>query len=607
MCGIVGFTSTQNNNKIILDKMLNKIKHRGPDDAGGWIDDFITLGHRRLSIIDMAGGHQPMIDNHLIVVFNGEIYNYLELKKELEDKGYVFKTNSDTEVLLHGYKEYGYELVNYLRGMFAFVIYDQDTHELYCARDHFGIKPFYYYHYENEFIFGSEIKSFLEHPNFIKEFNEDVLFSYLRMGSVAGEDTFFRNVKHLLPGHYLIYKNNKIDIHQYYHVEFSQDYKSDEVKTKEIKETFIDSLNHHMIADVEIGSFLSSGIDSSYIVAQTRPKHTYTVEYEDQRYNESCYTKAFTDKIGIENKSIVISKDDYFKALKKVIYHLDEPTADPSATALYFVSQLASEDVKVVLSGEGADEIFGGYNTYRSEIDSSGYSRIPYFIRHCIALICCYLPDIKGKEFFIRNGFRIEDYYIGVNPIFSKKECKDMLKIKVDIHQSLTKTIVSQFKNYTNLQKRQAIDLQTWFVKDILQKGDKMTMAHSIEARVPFTDKDVFKSAHNLNDNQKVSKENTKLLLRESSHDVLPLENANKKKLGFPVPLREWIKDQDINNQISQSFQTSFINQYFNNKDLLKMLKDHQLGKHDYYKKIWAIYCLSLWHQTFFKEEYPNQ
>lgn len=607
MCGIVGFLTTQENKKDILEKMLDRIKHRGPDDEGTWIDDYVALGHRRLSIIDVSNGHQPMFDNHLVVVFNGEIYNYLELKKELESKGYVFDTHSDTEVLLHGYKEYGYQLVNYLRGMFAFVIYDKNTHELYCARDHFGIKPFYYYNNENNFMFGSEIKSFLEHPNFKKEFNADVMFSYLRMGIVPGENTFFKNVKQLLPGHYLIYKDHNIDIHQYYHIQFTDNYQSNQIKAKEIQETFNDSIKHHLIADVEIGSFLSSGIDSSYIVATAKPKHTYTVEYEDQRYNESHYTKAFAAKMGIDNKSTIVTKENYFNTLLKVIYHLDEPTADPSTVALYFVSQLASQDVKVVLSGEGADEIFGGYNTYRSDIDSSLYSYLPYFIRHSLALIFTHLPDIKGKEFFIRNGSHIEDYYIGVSPIFSKKECQSILSSKVNVNQSLIEPIVGQLQNYTNLQKRQAIDLQTWFVKDILQKGDKMTMAHSIEARVPFADKDIFHSAQNLSDYQKVSKDNTKLLLREASRNVLPEETANKKKLGFPVPLREWIRDQDVYDQIFESFQTPFINQYFNNQALIKMLQDHQSQKQDCYKKIWAIYCLSLWHQTFFKEDYPNQ
>lgn len=605
MCGIVGFTAIQNSNKDILKRMLNRIKHRGPDGEGIWLDDYVSLGHRRLSIIDMSGGHQPMISDHLIVIFNGEIYNYLELKKTLENKGHVFITHSDTEVLLHGYKEYGYELVDHLRGMFAFVIYDKDSHELYCARDHFGIKPFYYYH-QNDFIFGSEIKAFLEHPNFKKEFNEDALFAYLRMGIVPGEDTFFKNVKQLLPGHYLIYKNKTLKIHQYYHIQFTHDYQSSQIKVKDIQASFIDSIKHHMIADVEIGSFLSSGIDSSYIVATALPKHTYTVEYEDQRYNESYYTKQFADLIGIENKSIIVKKEDYFNVLNKVIYHLDEPTADPSSIALYFVSQLASKDVKVVLSGEGADEIFGGYNTYRSDIDSSLYSYLPYFIRHSIALIVSYLPDIKGKEFFIRNGFKIEDYYIGVSPIFSKSECKHLLHKKVNVKQSLVQPLIGQMKDYTPLQKRQAIDLQTWFVKDILQKGDKITMAHSIEARVPFTDKNIFQSAQNLNDYQKVSKVNTKLLLRESSSAVLPKEIANKKKLGFPVPLREWIRDPDIYDKISEAFQTPFINQYFDNTLLLKMLKDHQSETQDCYKKIWAIYCLSLWHQTFFDEDYLN-
>ena len=607
MCGIVGFSTFDGDNESTLNKMMDRIIHRGPDDKGQFIDNYIALGHRRLSIIDLQGGHQPMINDNLIVVFNGEIYNYLELKQELEKKGYIFQTHSDTEVLLHGFKEYGYQLVEHLRGMFAFVIYNQDNHELYCARDPFGIKPFYYYDDLEHFLFASEIKAFLDHPFFKKEFNKDVLFSYLRMGLIPGENTFFKNVKQLLPGHYMIYKNKVIEDYQYYHLDFYKHEESHELMTRAIENVMKDSVEHHLLADVEIGSFLSSGIDSSYLVALAKPEHTYTVEYEDKRYNESRYTKAYANILNIENKSILITKDDYFKLLPKVIYHLDEPTADPSAVALYSISQLASENVKVVLSGEGADEFFGGYNTYRSDIDGSYYNKIPKYIRYLLAKCSHCIPPMKGKEFLIRNGEKIENYYIGVSPIFSKQDCKNILKHSVDIHQSILPIPPQDFKNLTNIQKKQSIDIQTWFVKDILQKGDKMTMAHSIEARVPFTDINVFHVASHLKDDQKVSKENTKLLLRKASSQVLPEQIVQKKKLGFPVPLREWMREDDVYQAIAQSFNTTFINQYFDTRILFNLLNDHQSQKNDHYKKIWAIYCLSMWHQTFFEEEYKRQ
>ena len=609
MCGIVGFAPVKENGAEILKQMMDRIAHRGPDGEGQFVDEYVALGHRRLSIIDLAGGTQPMATEHLVVVFNGEIYNYLELKKELENKGHHFKTNSDTEVLLHGYEEYHYEIVNHLRGMFSFALYDTTTHELFCARDHFGIKPFYYYFDQEHFLFASEIKGFLDHPDFKKELNRDVLDIYLKMNFVAGEQTFFKNVKQLLPGHYLVYKDKQVEIKRYYSIQFKDQYKSDQEMIQAIDQIMKDSVKHHLIADVEVGSFLSSGIDSSYLVSLARPQHTYTVGYNDERYNEISYAQDLAQQLGIENKSKIINKEEYLNILPKMMYHLDEPTADPAAVALYFVSELASQDVKVVLSGEGADEFFGGYNTYRGDIDSGIYGKIPFFIRHFISRICKHLPTIKGVPFLIRNGERIEDYYVGVNPVFSEQDCKHLLRDTSHLHTH-DDIVAPLFKNLgkaTNIQKRQNVDLQTWFIKDILQKGDKMTMAHSIESRVPFTDKEVFHVASQLKDNQKVTKENTKVLLRQAAKKVIPNEAYKKKKLGFPVPIREWMREEDLYQKVFNGLQTPIIKELFDDQKLISMLEDHKNQKHDYYKKIWTVYCFSLWHQVFFSEEYENQ
>ena len=608
MCGIVGFAPVKENGAEILKQMMDRIAHRGPDGEGQFVDEYVALGHRRLSIIDLAGGTQPMATEHLVVVFNGEIYNYLELKKELENKGHHFKTNSDTEVLLHGYEEYHYEIVNHLRGMFSFALYDTTTHELFCARDHFGIKPFYYYFDQEHFLFASEIKGFLDHPDFKKELNRDVLDIYLKMNFVAGEQTFFKNVKQLLPGHYLVYKDKQVEIKRYYSIQFKDQYKSDQEMIQAIDQIMKDSVKHHLIADVEVGSFLSSGIDSSYLVSLARPQHTYTVGYNDERYNEISYAQDLAQQLGIENKSKIINKEEYLNILPKMMYHLDEPTADPAAVALYFVSELASQDVKVVLSGEGADEFFGGYNTYRGDIDSGIYGKIPFFIRHFISRICKHLPTIKGVPFLIRNGERIEDYYVGVNPVFSEQDCKHLLRDTSHLHTH-DDIVAPLFKNLgkaTNIQKRQNVDLQTWFIKDILQKGDKMTMAHSIESRVPFTDKEVFHVASQLKDNQKVTKENTKVLLRQAAKKVIPNEAYKKKKLGFPVPLREWMREEDLYQKVFNGLQTPIIKELFDDQKLISMLEDHKNQKHDYYKKIWTVYCFSLWHQVFFSEVYEN-
>lgn len=608
MCGIVGFAPAGEAAAETLTKMMDRIAHRGPDGQGRFIDSSVALGHRRLSVIDLEGGAQPMRTGRLVVVYNGEIYNYIEIKRRLEERGHRFSTNSDTEVLLHGYEEYGRDIVKQLRGMFAFALYDIENRELFCARDPFGIKPFYYYDHGQTFLFASEIKAFLPHPGFQKELNTDVLDIYLKMNFVAGEDTFFRNVKQLLPGHYLVYREGKIQIAPYYTVSFENRARSDDEMTDQIDAVMLDSVKHHMIADVEVGSFLSSGIDSSYLVSLARPRHTYTVGYRDEKYNEIAYAKDLARELELENTSKTVTREEYLKILPRVAYHLDEPTADPAAVALYFVSELAAKDVKVVLSGEGADEFFGGYNSYHSALDCGIYGKLPFALRRLIARLCRRLPPVRGIPFLIRNGQRTEDYYLGVNPVFSDYECKHLLRDTSHLHtvRDITGSLLQDCSGATELQKRQTVDLQAWFLKDILQKGDKMTMAHSLESRVPFADTEVFRVAARLTDRQKVTKENTKVLFRRAAERAVPGEVCNKKKLGFPVPLREWMREDDFYREISAALQTPVIKKLFDHQKLLDMLEAHKSRKCDCYRKIYTVYCFSLWHQVFFPEEYDS-
>lgn len=363
MCGIVGFYSERKDKEAVIKNMADKIKHRGPDGEGYYTDEKIALGQRRLSIIDIEGGKQPMFtkDEKLVVIFNGEIYNYLELKEELESKGYVFETKSDTEVLLHGYKEWREELPKKLRGMFAFALWDIENKELFCARDHFGIKPFYYYTKNSDRLdiaFASEIKSFLEYPEFEKKLNKKLIGPYLSFSFTPTNETLFEGVYRLLPGTSLKIKDGEMKIDTYYELEFDEkDYKFTEL-VEEISKTMKDSVKHHMIADVEVGSFLSSGVDSSYLVTLAKPDKTYTVGYDDPRYSEIDYAKNLTNLLGITNVSKKITKEEWLEAIPKFLYHMDEPSSDPSAISLYFVSKIASKDVKVVLSGEGSDEFF---------------------------------------------------------------------------------------------------------------------------------------------------------------------------------------------------------------------------------------------------------
>ena len=360
MCGITGYIGKDKNKKKIIKKMNDRIIHRGPDNEGTYIDEYLALGHRRLSIIDLKSGNQPIYneDKSILIIYNGEVYNYKELGEELKDKGYKFYTNSDTEVLLHGYEEWGYDVLNKLRGMFAFCIYDKNKKNLFIARDYFGIKPLYYYKNDNMFIFASEIKSFLDVPTFKKELNKEMLGAYLTFSFTPGEKTFFKDVYKLSPGHYMVLnvETREYEIKKYFDLKFTKTNKEYEKIVDDISETMKDSVDHHLISDVEVGSFLSSGIDSSYLVSLARPDKTYTVGYNDKRYSEIDNAKDLTDRLGIKNISSLISKEDYLKVIPDVFYHMDEPTTDACSIAVYFLSKLASKDVKVVLSGEGADE-----------------------------------------------------------------------------------------------------------------------------------------------------------------------------------------------------------------------------------------------------------
>lgn len=606
MCGIVGFIDREKNKDKIIKKMADRIAHRGPDGEGYYTDKDVALGHRRLSIIDISTGKQPMYneDENIVIVFNGEIYNYKALREELKKLKHKFTTKCDTEVLVHGYEEWGSDLPNKLRGMFAFAIWDKKNETLFCARDHFGIKPFYYYVNDDTFMFGSEIKSFLEHPKFVKELNKDLLAPYLTFSFTPTTETFFKGVKRLDPGFSLTYHNGEVKLEKYYAYDFKESHRSYDEAVKEIGEVMEDSVKHHLESDVEIGSFLSSGIDSSYIVSLARPDKTYTVGYDISKYSEISYAEDLANRLNIVNISRKINKEEYMKIVPKIMYHMDEPFCDAASIALYFLSELAARDVKVVLSGEGADEFFAGYNTYRETVDMSFYNKIPYFMRHIVAVVLGYLPEFRGRNFLVRRGTKLEDEYIGMNRVFSDKEASKVIGHKSKIkNKDLTAPIFNKFKDKNDLIKMQAVDINFWLVKDILHKADRMTMANSLELRVPFIDKEVFSLASSLEMDKKVTKENTKVALREAAKKVIPNESYKKKKLGFPVPLRAWMSEADVHEEIEKTFKQEFVSDLFNRKYILKLLDNSLKGKKDTYKKVWAIYAFIKWYEVFFLDK----
>ena len=605
MCGITGFVNKEKDKKDIIKKMADRIAHRGPDGEGYYIDDNIALAHRRLSIIDLSTGSQPMYnsDKSLVIVFNGEIYNFLELKDELKKKGYIFQNKSDTETIIYGYQEWGKDVVNHLRGMFAFAIYDINKEELFMARDKWGIKPLYYAKYDDTFMFASEIKCFLDNPKFKKELNKEILASYLCFNSTPTEETFFKGVYRLEPGHTLLYKDGKIEVEKYFELDINPQEQDMEKIVKDIRSAMENSVEYHKISDVEVGSFLSSGIDSSYLVSLARPDKTYTVGYDNKKYDEISFAKDLTDKLGISNTSKIITKEEYINNFEKIMYYMDEPLADPSAIALYFVAEIASRDVKVVMSGEGADEFFGGYQTYLEDMSQGWYMKIPFFLRHIASNIASLFPDVRGFNFIYRRGQKLEDHNIGLGRVFRDKDAININNFNNQIKPtSVVRKIYDNNKGKDNTTKRQVIDFYYWLVKDFLHAVDRNTMMFSLEARTPFLDDKVYDVAKNLPLSAKINSETTKPALREAARSVIPNESYKKKKLGFPVPLREWIKEDDLYNKIKVKFESNEAREIFNQKKILKLLELHKSGKKDCYKKVWTIYTFLVWYDIFFKE-----
>ena len=609
MCGFAGFTGFNACADDVLRKMTDTLRHRGPDDEGYFSDAFVSLGFRRLAIIDLSeAGRQPFLsaDKNLAVVFNGEIYNYKELRADLAAKGHTFKTQTDTEVLIHSYEEYGREMLDFLRGMFAFVLYDKKNGELFCARDFFGIKPFYYALVDGELIFASEIKAMLRYPNFPKELNSAALEHYLSFQYSVLPETFFKGVFKLMPGHFLVFKAGRVSVTKYFTPEFSPNGAlNEETAVPLIDEALKDSVSAHMISDVEVGSFLSSGVDSSLIAVLSKCAKTFTVGFDYDKYSEIAFAKSLTEKIGAENFSESISKDDYWNILPKIMYHMDEPLADPSAVALYFVAQNAARRVKVALSGEAADEFFGGYNIYKEPIDLAFYTRLPQAARKFAAAAALAVPfGFKGKNFLIRASKPVEQRFIGNAYIFTKKERGAVLKTGAAQSEPsyVTRPYYNEAKHADDVTKMQQLDINLWLQGDILLKADKMSMAHSLEVRVPYVDKHVFSLCKTLPTHLRVNKKGTKTAFRESAKKILPESTALKKKLGFPVPIRLWLREEAFYAKVKDAFLSGAAKQFFNTDAIMALLDAHKNKKRDNSRKIWTVYMFLVWYGVFFGE-----
>ena len=610
MCGIAGFMGQVENRADVIRNMTEVITHRGPDSDGFFTDDNISMGFRRLSIIDLGAGHQPIYneDKSLVLTFNGEIYNYKDLRKELIAKGHKFYTDTDSEVLVHGFEEWKEDMLPKLRGMFGFAIYNTKDNSLFIARDFFGIKPMHYTQIGNDFVYASEIKSILEYPKFEKKFNRKALDSYLSFQYAVPPETFFEGVYCLMPGHYLWYKDGKVETTRYFEARFNPDEEmTEEEAVDKIEKVFENSVNAHKIADVEVGCFLSSGVDSSYVSTYFADQKTFTVGFDfGEKYNEISWAKNLSEKIGVEHHTHLISSEEFWDAVPTVQYHMDQPLADPSCIALYFVSRLASHYVKVVLSGEGADELFGGYTCYNDPRVFKIYQTIvPHCIRKAIRAICRKLPDIKGRDYLIRACDKLEERYIGNAFMYDYKQKQELLKDPsiATRPQDLTRKYYYRCRKYDDVTKMQYLDINMWMVGDILLKADRMSMANSLELRVPFLDKEVFKVASSLPTKLRCNKHNTKYAMRKAAVRHMPEATAEKEKLGFPVPTRVWLRDEKYYNVVKTKFKGKTAEKFFNTDVLVSWLDSHFSGKEDNSRRVWTIYVFLVWYDIYFDED----
>lgn len=610
MCGIAGFMGQVENRADVIRNMTEVITHRGPDSDGFFTDDNISMGFRRLSIIDLGAGHQPIYneDKSLVLTFNGEIYNYKDLRKELIAKGHKFYTDTDSEVLVHGFEEWKEDMLPKLRGMFGFAIYNTKDNSLFIARDFFGIKPMHYTQIGNDFVYASEIKSILEYPKFEKKFNRRALDSYLSFQYAVPPETFFEGVYCLMPGHYLWYKDGEVETTRYFEARFNPDEEmTEEEAVDRIEKVFENSVNAHKIADVEVGCFLSSGVDSSYVSTYFADQKTFTVGFDfGEKYNEISWAKNLSEKIGVEHHTHLISSEEFWDAVPTVQYHMDQPLADPSCIALYFVSRLASHYVKVVLSGEGADELFGGYTCYNDPRVFKIYQTIvPHCIRKAIRAICRKLPDIKGRDYLIRACDKLEERYIGNAFMYDYKQKQELLKDPsiATRPQDLTRKYYYRCRKYDDVTKMQYLDINMWMVGDILLKADRMSMANSLELRVPFLDKEVFKVASSLPTKLRCNKHNTKYAMRKAAVRHMPEATAEKEKLGFPVPTRVWLRDEKYYNVVKTKFKGKTAEKFFNTDVLVSWLDSHFSGKEDNSRRVWTIYVFLVWYDIYFDED----
>jgi len=626
MCGIAGYVTVEPSppQKPLLERMTDAIRHRGPDDSGFYQDEYASLGHRRLSIIDLAAGHQPMAneDQALWIIYNGEIFNHADLRPALESAGHRYGTHCDTETILHAYEEYGPASLDRFRGMFAFAIWDKRARKLFCARDRLGKKPFYYYWDGRLFAFASEIKALLKHPAIAPRLEESLLPEYLAFGYISEDRTLFSGIRKLMPGHYLVLDlasaRPEPQIRQYWEIPrpAPEEPRDDASWISECRERLEETVRLRLMSDVPLGMFLSGGLDSSAIAALmkrqfTGPVKTFAVGYQEQQYSELSYAAHVARSIGTEHHEVVVGMEDFFNALPRLIWHEDEPITWPSSVSLYFVSRLASEQVKVVLTGEGSDEMFAGYARYRFYALNQRW--LPFYrllpgplrraIRSQVASSGLLQADVRRKlqHTFVGRGEDLESLYL--DNFYSALPAAEQARM----FSSLPRTSAYQnFRRYWEaaadfppLARMLYADQKTYLV-ELLMKQDQMSMATSIESRVPFLDHQFVEFATRVPERLKLRNGEGKYIVKKAVEDVLPHEIIYRKKMGFPTPLRQWLLDPRADGLYDVlRARDGLLASYVDSTAFDRLLERHKSGQEDATDRIWRLLNLQVWGDLF--------
>ncbi|MCD9187857.1 MAG: asparagine synthase (glutamine-hydrolyzing) [Pyrinomonadaceae bacterium] len=624
MCGIVGFISKNKSlptaeREVLLDKMCKIITHRGPDEQGTIVKDAAALGMRRLSIIDLKSGQQPIFDcaGNLAIVFNGEIYNYQQLKKELEARGHKFKTNSDTETIVHAYEEYGADCVKHLRGMFAFAIYDFAQETLFIARDRVGKKPLFYSKTkQGNFVFGSELKTLIEHGEISKEIELSALDAYLNFGYVPEEFCIFKDVHKLAPGSFLIYKNGEVRKEKYWDFEYSgvSDAKTEAEYVEILREKIKEAVKIRLISEVPLGAFLSGGVDSSSIVGMMSqiletPVKTFSIGFNEDSFNELKFARMAAKHFNTEHHEFIVTPD-LVEIVDQLVWHFDEPFADSSALPTFMVSKMARDFVTVVLSGDGGDELFAGYTRYVTDKKRSGFASLPKFVRqNVLQKISENMPHgAKGKNFLYNSSLDAVERYIDSVSHFSKLNRNELYtadfraKLNGDFGKAanLYKEIADSVLSENATDKLLYLDSRTYLPSDILTKVDRMTMATSLEARVPLLDHELIEFVETIPAELKLKGLETKYIFKKAMEGIVPHEILYREKQGFGVPIGDWINSQ-LKTRIHETLleRKTLERGYFDEKYIKILLDEHTRNRRDHSHSLWILWMLELWHREF--------